>query len=165
MKKESTRTAIHVPPGLGVTGAPPWSQAWGWGSQAQRLVAGSLPTGPGRAQPEMATWARLPVGSPPAQEAGGEAGVGLLIAPQLSRHVLEFTPVNERVASLRLWVGDRSLAVVCAYGMGRTAVQSTLAFLESLGGVLDSAPTGDSIVLLGGTSTLTWVTTVIPGGA
>ncbi|KAI3377613.1 hypothetical protein L3Q82_008772 [Scortum barcoo] len=35
------------------------------------------------------------------------AGVGLLIAPQLSRHVLEFTPVNERVASLRLRVGDR----------------------------------------------------------
>ncbi|KAI3351370.1 hypothetical protein L3Q82_005913 [Scortum barcoo] len=32
----------------------------------RRLVAGSLPTGPGRAQPEMATWARLPVGSPPA---------------------------------------------------------------------------------------------------
>ncbi|KAI3358686.1 hypothetical protein L3Q82_015096 [Scortum barcoo] len=31
-----------------------------------------------------------------------QAGVGLLIAPQLSRHVLEFTPVNERVASLRL---------------------------------------------------------------
>ena len=27
------------------------------------------------------------------------AGVGLLIAPQLSCHVLEFTPVNERVVS------------------------------------------------------------------
>ncbi|KAI3367926.1 hypothetical protein L3Q82_026754, partial [Scortum barcoo] len=51
---------------IGVTGAPPWSQAWGWGSAGERLVAGSLPTGPGRAQPEMATWARLPVGSPPA---------------------------------------------------------------------------------------------------
>ncbi|KAI3351333.1 hypothetical protein L3Q82_005876 [Scortum barcoo] len=52
---------------IGVTGAPPWSQAWGWGSQA-RAPGGrrSLPTGPGRAQPEMATWARLPVGSPPA---------------------------------------------------------------------------------------------------
>ncbi|KAI3359992.1 hypothetical protein L3Q82_014321 [Scortum barcoo] len=41
---------------IGVTGAPPWSQAWGWGLglAGERLVAGSLPTGPGRAQPEMA---------------------------------------------------------------------------------------------------------------
>ena len=41
-----------------------------------------------------------------------QAGVGLLIAPQLSRHVLEFTPVNERVASLRLRIGEGALAVV-----------------------------------------------------
>ncbi|KAI3357180.1 hypothetical protein L3Q82_015641, partial [Scortum barcoo] len=165
--------------GLGLAGA------------GERLVAGSLPYGtrPGSAEPEMATWARLPVGlttrrkvregpvqcglgssrgrgprrrpnpqtktlaigtwnvtslggkepelvhgrlrgsgtqllergwtlhyySGVAQGERRRAGVGLLaIAPQLSRHVLEFTPVNERVASLRLRVGDRSLAVVCA---------------------------------------------------
>ncbi|KAI3360346.1 hypothetical protein L3Q82_014663, partial [Scortum barcoo] len=40
----------------------------GLGLAGERLVAGSLPTGPGQAQPEMATWARLPVGSPPPQE-------------------------------------------------------------------------------------------------
>ena len=47
--------------------------------------------------------------------------MGLLVAPQLSRHVLEFTPVNERVASLHLQVGDRSLTVVSAYGPNGSA--------------------------------------------
>ena len=62
-------------------------------------------------------------------------GVGLLIAPQLSRHVLEFTPVNERVASLRLRVGDRSLTVICAYGPNGSVEYPV--FLESLGGGLE----------------------------
>ncbi|KAL0182651.1 hypothetical protein M9458_022026, partial [Cirrhinus mrigala] len=80
------------------------------------------------------------------------AGVGLLIAPQLSRHVLEFTPVDERVVSLRLRVGDRSLTVVCAYGPNGSVEYP--AFLDS--------PTGDSVVLLGdfnahvGDSSDTW---------
>ena len=73
--------------------------------------------------------------------------MGLLISPQLSRHVLEFSPVNERVASLRLRVGERTLTVVSAYGPNSSAEYP--AFLESLGEVLNSAPTGDSVVLLG----------------
>ena len=50
----------------GVTGAPPCSQAWGWGSQVEHLVAGSSLTGPGRVQPERVMWARPLVGSPTA---------------------------------------------------------------------------------------------------
>ncbi|KAK3538143.1 hypothetical protein QTP70_032395 [Hemibagrus guttatus] len=75
------------------------------------------------------------------------AGVGLLIAPQLSRHVLEFSPVNERVVSLRFRAGDRCLTVVSAYGPNGSVEYPT--FLETLRGVLEGAPTGDSIVLLG----------------
>ncbi|KAM9358371.1 uncharacterized protein ABDE67_003862 [Symphorus nematophorus] len=75
------------------------------------------------------------------------AGVGLLIAPQLCCHVLEFSPQNERVASLRLRVGGRSLTVVSAYGPNNSTEYP--AFLETLGGVLEGAPTGDSTVLLG----------------
>ncbi|KAI3354654.1 hypothetical protein L3Q82_019145 [Scortum barcoo] len=47
---------------IGITGCPTLEPGLGLGL----LVAGSLPMGPSRAQPEMATWACLPVGSPPA---------------------------------------------------------------------------------------------------
>ncbi|KAK3525519.1 hypothetical protein QTP86_033933 [Hemibagrus guttatus] len=67
--------------------------------------------------------------------------------PQLSRHVLEFSPGNERVVSLRLQAGDRCLTVVSAYGPNGSVEDPT--FLETLRGVLEGAPTGDSIVLLG----------------
>ncbi len=52
-------------PGLGV------------GLDGERLVAGPVPMGPGRAQPEKATWDPLPVGSPPA---GGAKGVGCCVS-------------------------------------------------------------------------------------
>ncbi|KAK3525086.1 hypothetical protein QTP86_014816, partial [Hemibagrus guttatus] len=75
------------------------------------------------------------------------AGVGLLISPQLSCHVLEFSPVNERVVSLHLRAGDRCLTVVSAYGPNGSVEYPT--FLETLQGVLEGALTRDSIVLLG----------------
>jgi len=59
-----------------------------------------------------------------AQGARCQAGVGILTIPRLSAAVLEFSPVNERVASMRLQVaGGKALSVVCVL-THQTAVQS-----------------------------------------
>lgn len=92
------------------------------------------------------------------------AGVGIVLAPRFSACTLGFSQLNERVVSLRLWVGERVLTVVCAHAPNGSSEYRP--FLEALGKALTQ------IVLQLGTplfcwetSTLTWVMTARPGRA
>ncbi|KAI3371025.1 hypothetical protein L3Q82_023675 [Scortum barcoo] len=178
-QKKTSRTVKRRPHGLALHGAPPWSQAWGWGSQASAWWPGLCPRDPAGLSPKWRCvgppssrlttrrkvhegpvqcglgssrgggprqpnpWTKtLAIGTWNVTSLGGKepelkvreveryrleivgltsthslgsgtqllergwtlhysgvtqgerrrAGVGLLIAPQLSRHVLEFTP-------------------------------------------------------------------------
>lgn len=77
-----------------------------------------------------------------------QAGLGVLTSPWLNISVLESSPANERVASMRLHVaGEKVLSVVVAYAPNRST--DYLALLGSLGSVLEELPSGDPKVLLG----------------
>ena len=62
--------------------------------------------------------------------------MGILIACTLG-----FTPVDKRVASIRLRVGGLVLTVVCAYAPRGSSEYPP--FLGSLGEALESAPAGE----------------------
>ena len=67
-----------------------------------------------------------------------QVGVGILTSPWLSAAVLEFTLVNERVASLHLRAGGETLTVVSAYAPNSSSEYAS--FLEVLAGGLCGLP-------------------------
>ncbi|KAI3371390.1 hypothetical protein L3Q82_023987 [Scortum barcoo] len=227
MNRRTSRTVTS--PRIGVTRGPTLElPGLGLGLAGERLVAGSLPTGPGRAPGSARKWRRcrgggprrpnpwtktLAIGTWNVTSLGGKepelvreveryrleivgltsthslgsgtqllergwtlhysgvaqgerrrAGVGLPYSSPAQPPCVGVHSGEREVASLRLRVGDRSLAVVCAYGP-RTAVQSTRPSWSPWEGYLIVVLRLGTPLFYWGTSTLTWATTVIPGGA
>ncbi|KAK3530420.1 hypothetical protein QTP86_024465, partial [Hemibagrus guttatus] len=178
----------------GVTGAPPWSQTWGWGTQAsawwtarkkavsppsrrlttrrkehmglvQCVLVGSHGRGPRRPKPwtknlAFGTWNVTSLGGKEPELVREVEQYRLKIVGLASTHSLDpgtqlferaamcwNFPRYERVVSLRLRARDRCITVVSAYRPNGSVEYPT--FLETLRGVLEGAPTGDSIVVLG----------------
>ncbi|KAI3371933.1 hypothetical protein L3Q82_006808 [Scortum barcoo] len=91
------------------------------------------------------------------------AGVGLLIAPQLSRLMCWSSP-GEREGRFPAHFGLGIGLLLLFVPTGLNSSTEYPAFLESLGGYLIVLRLGTPLFYWG-TSTLTWATTVIPGGA
>ena len=73
--------------------------------------------------------------------------IGAMLLLCFQHVVKRFTLMDERIASLHLWVGEPVLNVVCFYGpKSRSEYPSFMEYLEL---VLENAPTVVSIVLLG----------------
>ncbi|KAK3521202.1 hypothetical protein QTP70_000769, partial [Hemibagrus guttatus] len=128
--------------GRGPRRPKPWTKNLAFGTWNVTLLGGK--------EPELVReveWYRIEIVGFASTHSLGSGTQLLERAPQLSRHVLEFSLVNEKLVSLRLRAGDRRLTIVSACGPNGSVEYPT--FLETLRGVLEGALTGDSIVLMG----------------
>ena len=76
-----------------------------------------------------------------------QAGVGILTNPRLAERVVEWRPISERVALLRLKLKEKILALVQVYAPNTESEYAP--FLDEVLGVLEGIPGTDSIVQLG----------------
>ena len=90
-------------------------------------------------------WQLLYSGVDPALHA--QTGVGILTNPWLAEKVVDWRPISERVALLRLKLKAKTLALVQVYAPNTESEYAPL--LDEVLGVLEGIPGTDPIVLLG----------------
>ncbi|KAL7886838.1 hypothetical protein AOLI_G00045590 [Acnodon oligacanthus] len=114
-----------------VTETYPWSQAWGWHSLApgDRAAHVTRPEAIVSSETKLLDRGWSLSYSGVAQRERCRAGVVILTSTWLVAVLLEFVPVDKRVASIRIKITERkTLTVVCAYAPNNRS--EYLAFLE-----------------------------------
>ena len=79
--------------------------------------------------------------------AHAHAGVGILTSPRMVEQVVEWSPMSERLAVLRLRIGSRNLALVQIYAPNDGQEYTT--FLDDVAEALETVPPTDSVMLIG----------------
>ncbi|CAF3333272.1 unnamed protein product [Rotaria sp. Silwood2] len=97
-----------------------------------------------------------------------QAGVAILIHPRLIDSILEWKPINERVALLRLQLKKTTITVIQIYAPNNEADYPE--FLDIVATTMENVPVSDSILLIGdfnahvGNDSQTWNGIIGPNG-
>ncbi|CAF3932499.1 unnamed protein product [Rotaria sp. Silwood1] len=97
-----------------------------------------------------------------------QAGVAILIHPRLIDSVLEWKPINERVALLRFQLKKTTITVIQIYASNNEADYPE--FLDIVAITMENVPVSDSILLIGdfnahvGNDSQTWNGVIGPNG-
>ena len=97
-----------------------------------------------------------------------QAGVELLISPRIIDPVIEWKPVNERMALLKLHLLKKILAVIQVYAPNVKSNWSE--FLDNVSQVMESIPSTNATLIMGdfnvhvGNDSITWQSIISPNG-
>ncbi|CAF3742888.1 unnamed protein product [Rotaria sp. Silwood1] len=97
-----------------------------------------------------------------------QAGVAILVNPRLADSIVEWKPINERVALIRLQLKRTTLTIIQIYAPNNEADYSI--FLDMVFTTIESVPVTDSILLIGdfnahvGNDSQTWNGVIGPNG-
>ncbi|XP_072035117.1 craniofacial development protein 2-like [Amphiura filiformis] len=76
-------------------------------------------------------------------------GVGFIVEKSITKSVIGYNPVNERVMTLRLQGNPINISVMQVYAPTTDAPSEIIEFYEMIQGTLDSIPKRDLLIVLG----------------
>ena len=80
----------------------------------------------------------------------GQAGTGFICKKEIQRHIIDFTPYNERLCSLRLKGKYNKITIINTYAPTEEKdIEKKEQFYEDLQKMIDLTPRSDTVIILG----------------